>query len=198
LRAEIPRSFAWPPTADRLALCKTPPCYSGDGWAALDFWPDDEVKHPNPVKINFVIFDLNDRSRRAEIPLLLDQGTQRVSLIRRPLEGELLRTLCVGLYETEPDPSDPSRLIKDKLDCLLADLDSAPTMPIFLKCGFDWIPRIFGCRFNSGQGLDINPAWFSFLPALDQNSPLCFSSVYSSWKHAILGSLLIQKSGRDQ
>jgi hypothetical protein len=37
------RSFAWVPTADRLALCKTPTCYTGDGWAALNFWPDDEV-----------------------------------------------------------------------------------------------------------------------------------------------------------
>ena len=63
-------------------LCQTPVCDSGDGWAALNFWLHDEVKHPNAVKINFVIFDLNDRSRRAEIPLLLDQGTQRVSLIR--------------------------------------------------------------------------------------------------------------------
>ena len=150
-------NFAWPPfRVDRLALCKTPACYSGDGWAALNFWPDDEVKHPNAVKIYFVIFDLNDRSRRVEIPLLLDQGTQRVCLIRRPLQRKLLRTFCVGLYEAEPDPLDPSRLIEDKLDCLLADFDCAPTMPIFLKCGVDRIPRIFGRRFNSGQGLDIN------------------------------------------
>ena len=63
-------------------LCKTPACYGSDGWAALNFRPDDQVKHPNAVKIYFVIFDLNDRSRRVEIPLLLDQGTQRVSLIR--------------------------------------------------------------------------------------------------------------------
>jgi hypothetical protein len=82
LRVNIHRGFAWPPIADRLALCKTPACYSGDGCAALNFRPDDQVKHPNAVKINFVIFDLNDRFRRAEIPLLLDQGTQRVSLIR--------------------------------------------------------------------------------------------------------------------
>jgi DNA invertase Pin-like site-specific DNA recombinase len=41
------------------------------------------------------------------------------------LQRELLRTFCVGLYKTEPDPLDPSRLIKDKLDCLLADLNSA-------------------------------------------------------------------------
>jgi hypothetical protein len=59
------------------------------------------------------------------------------------LQRELLRTFCVGLYETEPDPLDPSRLIKDKLDCLLADLDSASTMASFLKCGVDRIPRIF-------------------------------------------------------
>ena len=76
------RSFAWLPSAERLALCKTPACYGGDGWAALNFWPDDQVKHPNAVKIYFVIFDLNDRTRRVEILLLLDQGTQRVSLIR--------------------------------------------------------------------------------------------------------------------
>jgi hypothetical protein len=63
-------------------LGKTPAGDSGDGWVAFDFWPDDEVKHPNAVKINFVICDLNDRSRRAEIPLLLNQGTQRVSLMR--------------------------------------------------------------------------------------------------------------------
>jgi hypothetical protein len=65
---------------------------------------------------------------------------------------------CVGLYKAGPDPLDPSRLIKDKLDCLLADLDSASTMPIFLKCGVDRIPRIFLTRFNLGQGLDIKPA----------------------------------------
>jgi hypothetical protein len=63
-------------------LCQTPVCDSGDGWAALNFWLHDEVKRPNAVKINFVIFDLNNRSRWAELPPLLDQGTQCVSLIR--------------------------------------------------------------------------------------------------------------------
>ena len=45
------RSFACPPSADKLGLCKTPTCYGGDGWDALNFWPDDQVKHPNAVKI---------------------------------------------------------------------------------------------------------------------------------------------------
>ena len=46
--------------AEKGELGKTPACYSGDGWTAFNLRPDDELKHPNSVKINFVIFDLND------------------------------------------------------------------------------------------------------------------------------------------
>jgi hypothetical protein len=63
-------------------LGKTPTCYCGDGWAALNLWPEAEVKHPNAVKINLVIFHLNNRSSWTEFPLLLDQWTECVSVIR--------------------------------------------------------------------------------------------------------------------
>jgi hypothetical protein len=78
------------------------------------------------------------------------------------LQRELLRTCRIGLHERELDPLDSLRLLKDKSDRLLAELDSAPTMPIFLKCGFDWIPRIFGSRFDPGEGLHIKPGCFLF------------------------------------
>src|SRR5260370_37465986 len=34
--------------------------------------------------------------------------------------------------------------------------------PSNLKCGFDWIPRIFGSRFDPGEGLHIKPGCFLF------------------------------------
>jgi hypothetical protein len=46
------------------------------------------------------------------------------------LQRELLRAFRVGLHETELDPLDPLRLVEDKSDRLLTELDSAPTMPI--------------------------------------------------------------------
>ena len=54
------RPRALPAIAEKGGLGKTPACYSGDGWTAFNLRPDDELKHPNAVKINFVIFDLND------------------------------------------------------------------------------------------------------------------------------------------
>jgi hypothetical protein len=73
------------------------------------------------------------------------------------VQGKLLCALCVWLLEAESDPLDSLRFIEDKPDGLLADLDGSPTLPMFFKCGFDWISRIFRSRFYPREGFDIEP-----------------------------------------
>jgi hypothetical protein len=63
-------------------LREMPADQSGDRWAALDFWTNDELKQSNSMKVHFVLFDLHDGSWRTEIPLLPHQRTWRGRVIR--------------------------------------------------------------------------------------------------------------------
>jgi hypothetical protein len=73
------------------------------------------------------------------------------------MQRELLRAFRIGFDKAKPDPLDALRFIEDKPDSLFADLDGTPTLPIFLECGFDRIPRIFRTRFKPRQGFYIKP-----------------------------------------
>src|SRR5580704_300351 len=73
------------------------------------------------------------------------------------MQCELLRAFRIGFYEAESNPLDALWFVEDEPDGLFTDLDGTPTLPIFLKCGFNWIPRIFGGCFESRQGLHIKP-----------------------------------------
>src|SRR5271165_492375 len=111
----------------RFILSETPACESGDCWSPRNIWINVELKHPNAIEFYLVIFDLARRAAGAEIPLLLKQGPKCVGLVLRPLQGELLSAFTVQLYKTEPDTSDPLRLIEKKPNGLFSSLSSPPS-----------------------------------------------------------------------
>src|SRR5712691_4281961 len=113
----------------------------GDGWSRLGQAPPSErrsritptlirdngqfeLRHPGEFDV--VIFDLSNRVRRAEIPLLAANFPKRPP-IGRPGQGKLLRPRDVRFSEEQPDAPQPLRPIEDQPDGLLSRLSGLPT-----------------------------------------------------------------------
>src|ERR1700681_347946 len=68
----------------RLLLGETPTLQGGDCWSSGNIWIDDQLNHPDPAELYFVVFGLDGRAAGTEIPLLLKQGPKSVPLLLRP------------------------------------------------------------------------------------------------------------------
>ena len=78
------------------------------------------------------------------------------------MQCELLCAFRIGFYEAESDPLDALWFVEDEPDGLLIDLDGTPTLPIFLKCGFNRIPQISGGCFKSRKAFTSSQDALSF------------------------------------
>src|SRR6266705_3232862 len=109
----------------------------GDGWSRLGqappserrsritptlIWDDGQIKLGHPGEFDVVVFDLSNRVRRAEIPLLAADSPERPPTIGRPGQGKLLRPRDVRFDEEQPDAPQPLRPIEDQPDGLLSRL----------------------------------------------------------------------------
>src|ERR1700722_8611224 len=116
-------------------LSETPFFECSDCCSPRDIRINNELKHPDAIELNFVVFDLAGRAAGTEIPLLLKQWSKGVGLIFGPQQGELLSPFLCYLDELEPDTSNLLRLIEEKLNGLLSLLRSPPSTRIsFRKC----------------------------------------------------------------
>src|SRR5712692_3489165 len=99
--------------------CITPTLIRDDG--------QFELRHAGEFDV--VVFDLSNRVRRAEIPLLAANFLERSSTVRRPAQVELLRPRNIRFGEEQPDAPQPLRPIEDQPDGLLSRLSLLSGLP---------------------------------------------------------------------
>jgi len=121
-------------------------------------WNDGQIELGHAGEFDVIVFDLSNRVRAAEIPLLAADFPERPPTIRRPGQGELLRPHEVRFDEEQPDAPQPFRRIEDQPDGLLSRLCGSPT-------GFcsghqrrlDGMRSILRSDFDLGQALQVQP-----------------------------------------